>query len=176
MMEIKDYILAIGITTTFLISVYNLYLSVKNRKNTLREHLYKEQLAMCGKLINAFYLMNTEISKGFFNYNVDYQKVTEFAENIGYIIFQNEYLAPDSLLTLANDTVTSSQDFLDASLQDAKKFQEEYERYFQHYYSLITFIRDYFGIKDLSKENQKLYIIPKYMKDFQRDNRNSFKK
>ena len=49
-----------------------------------------------------------------------------------------------------------------------------YDAYFENYFMLIILLRDYFGIDDLSKENQKLYKLPRYykslMKKFNKSN------
>ena len=42
--------------------------------------------------------------------------------------------------------------------------QQAQKMYFEDYYLLVVLLRDYFGIDDLSKENQRLYNQPEYYK------------
>ena len=61
--NLKDMFYTFGILTTFILSSVNVYISFKNRKNSLRESLYKEQLSFISKLNSEFYNLHSDLSK-----------------------------------------------------------------------------------------------------------------
>ncbi|TDE43163.1 hypothetical protein E0I26_11140 [Flavobacterium rhamnosiphilum] len=163
-METKDILFIIGIMATLAVSLVNLYFTAKNRKNNLREHIYKEQIRICTLIINDFYKLNLHITELFENPEVQNDSVNKF-EIIGAIIYQHEHILPNNIVTLSNETLYKSEGFF-VSLREKNqaKTEEEYKEYFNNYYLLVILIRDYFGIDSLSKENQTLYKLPKYYK------------
>lgn len=162
---IKDIIYILAISLTAVISIINLYYTVKNRKNPLREHVYKEQLIGAGKLIVAFYDLNNEISQIFNAKEIRNDNLQVMIQKVGESIYQYEYLMIDEIITLANEVVTGSDSFfLAISSGKLEEINMHYENYFKSYFSLIQLLRDTFGIDELSKENQSLYKLPKYLK------------
>jgi methyl-accepting chemotaxis protein len=161
----KDIIYIIAISLTAVISIINLYYTVKNRKNPLREHVYKEQLVGAGKLIAAFYQLNNEISRIFNAREISNDNLQEMIEKVGESIYQYEHIMVNEIITLANEVVTGSDSFfLAIGSGKLEEINMNYENYFKSYFSLIQLLRDTFGIDELSKENQSLYKLPKYLK------------
>lgn len=161
----KDIFYIISILATLLFSIINLFYLIKNRKNPLREHVYKEQLVAASKLISAFHRLNTEISRIFNAREFTGEDFQNSAANVGEALYQYEHIMIDEIITLANEVVTGSENFLIAIADgDREKISLSYEEYFKNYFLLIQLLRDTFGIDELSKENQSLYKLPKYLK------------
>jgi len=161
----RDIIYILAISITALLSIINLYYTVKNRKNPLREHVYKEQLLGVGKIMAAFYQLNNEISRIFNAKEVQNDNLQVLIEKVGESIYQYEHIMIDEIITLANEVVTQSDSFFIAiSSGKLEEINLNYDNYFKSYFSLIQLLRDTFGIDELSKENQSLYKLPKYLK------------
>lgn len=173
-METKDILFSIGIFVTLIIGVINIYLTYKNRTNNLREHIYKEQTKICNLLIDQFVQLNFHISALYDDENIKNESPEKF-EKIGEIISKNEHILPNHIITLSNETLYKCQPFFEAlATKDRNRIKLGYDAYFENYFLLIILLRDYFGIDDLSKENQKLYKLPRYYKSviekFNKDN------
>lgn len=159
-METKDYIYSIGIFTSIVFSGYNLFIALKNRRNSMREHLYKEQIA----LIQRIFLKINEI-------NIEFDLIlnirsriydNEYSKNVkdlGDIIFSNQFILPEILLPKFAKLIKESEAFYSISLStsDWEKRKEAYEDYYNKYYSLVQFSKEYYGIDNLSNENNKLH-------------------
>ena len=61
--NLKDTFYLFGIFSTFIVSIVTLFIAFKNRKNSLRENLYKEQLNFVSKLTSEFYYLHSELTK-----------------------------------------------------------------------------------------------------------------
>ena len=102
-METKDWITLGGILLTLGVSVYSLSINIKNRKNAIREHLYKEQIDFFVKLCKEFTELNNLIPS-LFTKNEEFHKevlkqffekasmIDELFESHNYIIPNDHYL------------------------------------------------------------------------------------
>lgn len=163
-METKDILFSIGIGVTLIVGVINIYYTYKNRTNNLREHIYKEQTKICNLIIEQFVELNFHISALYEDEKLMNESPEKF-EKIGEIISKNEHILPNNIITLTNETLYKCQPFFEAlGAQDRNKMKIGYDSYFENYFTLVILLRDYFGIDDLSKENQRLYKLPRYYK------------
>jgi len=158
-METKDLFFSAGIIFTTIASAITLYLGFKNRRNTLREHLYKEQFAFFLLFLKSVNKLNFEI-EGLIN-DPEKRKQNNFYENLEVV--SNEYYNCEFLLTnelsgLINNLIFQSNKFYTSYLSTNKKeYNLFYNKYFDSYTSMLNYIRDFIGTNELSKENKILH-------------------
>ena len=109
--NLKDMFYTFGILTTFILSSVNVYISFKNRKNSLRESLYKEQLSFISKLNSEFYNLHSDLSKLEKSQNLQLDTKDKI-EIIFGVMFSNTHISSDVILTSATNTLNSALDFL----------------------------------------------------------------
>ena len=162
-MEIKDLLSSIGLPIAALtISGISLYISFQNRRNAIREHLYKEQILFFTSLLEqtskiGFHFedvqLNKTISEGIDNliqkeiYDLDklldkYIIIVpdEKMYNLIHLVIMNAYRV--STVLIAKKGLVNNKDL---------------EPFDDSHYKLIDELRDYIGVETLSKENLSLY-------------------
>lgn len=155
--NLKDMFYTFGILTTFILSSVNVYISFKNRKNSLRESLYKEQLSFISKLNSEFYNLHSDLSKLEKSQNLQLDTKDKI-EIIFGVMFSNTHISSDVILTSATNTLNSAIDFLNnLNFENQRTVNEKFNVYFENYKNLRTVLRNELGVKSLSEENQKLF-------------------
>ena len=156
--NLKDTFYLFGIFSTFIISVVTVIIAIKNRKNSLRESLYKEQLNFVAKLTSEFYYLHSELTKINNGKEKDQNETANKIENIFGVMFSNTHLGCDNILNKASETLNSINDYL-KSVEEKKSEtkNENFEAYFKNYTELINIMRSEMGVHSLSKENEKLF-------------------
>lgn len=150
---------------TMLIGLANLYLTLKTRSNTLREHIYKEQINLYYKIFKLLTELNNEtdilMNSTFKRDNYFEQK----RDNLISIIFETQFIIPDELLTKTKNIVNSGTDFYMAYLlTSSNDLTEKYKKYYNDYFSLITFARTFFGVDSLTQQNTNLHKQNNFVK------------
>ncbi|HEA23312.1 MAG TPA: hypothetical protein ENH87_20710 [Pricia antarctica] len=158
-METKDIFYIVGISSTIILSLITLNVNLKNRRNALREHLYKEQVSFLQELFKELTKMNVEFDKIFNNSdnrkNNNYQ---ETLERIALIVYDNEFLLPNDLTILLKKLIEESQEFYLIQIgTNNEKIGKAYREYYERYYALLEYIKDFIGTNSLSIENKKLH-------------------
>jgi hypothetical protein len=155
----KDYFYIIGIIASVLFSLFNYRISIKNRRNSLREHIYKKQLEVLTELCLKINSLNSEIDKMINNSAMRAKNDYEIkVDAVGKIMFDNQFILANDVITLSNNLITKSTEFYESYLSFEKgKVEIKYKEYFSEFFTLITSIRKDFGIDNLTKENQKIY-------------------
>lgn len=163
-MEFKDYFYIFGIIVSFSIGLFNVRMMLKNRRNSMREHIYKEQLNIISELFIKFSILNREIDSLVNNSQKRFENTFEDKFNlVGELIFENQFILPNDIITLANNTLTKSEKFYSDLLNMANTNElNTYEEYYKRYFELLIIVRGYYGIDSLSKENQKIHGIPSF--------------
>ncbi|SHK76475.1 hypothetical protein SAMN04488028_108121 [Reichenbachiella agariperforans] len=158
-METKDVFYIIGICATLTLSIITLYLNLKNRRNALREHLYKEQIDFFKDLFLELNKMNAEFDKIINNPNrIKESEYQNIINNIASVFQNNEFLIPSEIAELSKNLIVDSQEFYLIQLgSDTKKKQLAYEVYYEQYYSLLKYVKDFYGTDNLSIENKNLH-------------------
>ena len=155
--NLKDMFYTFGILTTFILSSVNVYISFKNRKNSLRERLYKDQLSFISKLNSEFYNLHSDLSKLEKSQNLQLDTKDKI-EIIFGVMFSNTHISSDVILTSATNTLNSALDFLNnLNFENQRTVNEKFNVYFENYKNLRTVLRNELGVKSLSEENQKLF-------------------
>ena len=158
-METKDYILGGGILVTFLIGVFNFSLALKNRRNTLREHLYKEQINFFSKFLVGVNKLNFEI-EGLIN-NPSRRSDNNFYELIqlmSYDYYNSEFIIPAEISGLIHNHIFKGNQFYSVCLTtNENKIAAAYSNYFESYTGMLNRIKEFIGTNELSTENKKLH-------------------
>jgi hypothetical protein len=156
--NLKDFFYLFGIFSTFIISVVTIFITFKNRKNTLRESLYKEQMNFISKLTNEFYNLHSDLSKLKNNHKIDIQETKLKIEKIFGVMFSNTHIGSTKILEKSGDTLSSVTVLIsEFENENIENFESNFETYFDNYRELINVIRIELGVNSLSKENQKLF-------------------
>ena len=95
-MEIKDWIYSIGLVLTFTVSVVSLFINVKNRKNAIREHLYKEQMTFFLELSKEFGVLSKYFENILFEKKLTDEADSDLNKQIDFS--KNNELSPSQLL------------------------------------------------------------------------------
>ena len=88
--ELKNLFYFFGILTSALISFLSLLITLKNRRNQLRESLYKEQINFASKLSNEFYNIHYDLIRVNKGNESNIQMATTKIENIFDLIFNTQ--------------------------------------------------------------------------------------
>jgi len=170
-MDTKDYFTLFGVTSALVISVINIYYTIKNRSNAIREHLFKEQIGLSYKLFREFSTLNKE-TDALVN-NIKQNKFQEQLELINNFIYENEFILPNEIQTMAKNALAKGSNYyMDILSTDEAKYYQTYREYYQSYFDLIKYTRSFFGIDKLSDENRNLHQRSKLL-SLQEDLKNS---
>lgn len=152
-MELKDKIFAIGIIATSLIGIINIAITIKNRKNSLRESLYKEQLNFFSKLMEENFKLYATLIRAHHRKNFlesDKIIIDQEIEKIFNTMYSSYHLMTESL-------VIKLTNFIDAILKFQKSGNEDFEKNFLEYFDksndFLNSIRKEVGTDNLSKTN-----------------------
>lgn len=161
-MELKDKFFAIGIIATFIIGIVNIFITIKNRKNSLRESLYKKQLIFFSKLMEENFKLHSILIRAYHRKNFlesDHIIIDELIEKMFNTMHSNYYLMTESL------TVKLTK-FIDVMLKFQKSANADFEKNFVEYFeksnNFLNSIRKEVGTDNLSKTNMKLYNTYNY--------------
>lgn len=158
-MEIKDIVFSTGIVATLIIGLFTLALGFKNRRNTLREHLYKEQITFFSKFLLDVNKLNLEI-EGLLN-NPSKRKANNFyelLEVVSYQYYNFEFLIPNEISWLINNLIFKGNKFYLIYLStDEDKIRVAYSNYFESYTDMLNYIKEFIGTNELSNENRILH-------------------
>lgn len=158
-MDFKDTFYIIGILTSLMVSIFTIRNEIKNRRNSLREHIYIEQLNSISDLILMFTRFNKEIDS-LINFS-NRRQSNDFnfhLEELEKIILNNQYLLPNEIIKESRMAIQiSHQLYLDICDDKRTADHGSYDNYYGKYFQLIALIRKHFGIDQLSKENQKIH-------------------
>ena len=156
--NLKDILYLFGIFSTFLISVITIIIAIKNRKNSLRENLYKEQMNFISKLTSEFYILHSDLTRIRSNHNIDIQATRLKIEKVFAVIFSNTHIGSDKILGKSGDTLNSVGTFLnELENENPEMLELNFKTYYNNYMELINIIRIELGVNSLSKENKKLF-------------------
>jgi hypothetical protein len=161
-MELKDLITFIGVISALTLGIVNLIYLVKNRRNSIREHLYKEQIANTYKIFERFTKLNQEIDSVFNNSEKrQNNKVEDLQSETSNFIYSLEFVMSNDFLALSNDALKEITKFyLECLSTDKERTTNAYKNYYDKYYELVKLTREQFGIETLTKENETLHKSP----------------
>jgi len=159
-MEAKDTFYILGIIVTVVTSSFTLMLGFKNRRNSLREHLYKEQIIFFTKFLGNVNKLNFEIESILNNpskrSNNLFYKILEVISNEYY---NYEFLIPNEISGLVHNLIFKGNQFYSMFLTtDDNKIRTTYSNYFDSYTEMLNAIKEFVGTTVLSNENKELHL------------------
>lgn len=155
-MELKDIFYTLGILFTFSIGLLNYITTLKNRRNVLREHVYKEQFNVFSKLNFEFHKLNCILIKAL-KVKVNNDVIKENIENIENIFYSNIHILPTKLSFIFKELITLGEDFVVKNDQtNSILLPECYNDFNEKYYVFIKLIVKELGVSELYVENKKL--------------------
>lgn len=152
--NLKDTFYFFGILPTFILSAITVIIAIKNRRNPLRENVYKEQLLFVSKLVTEFYFLHSQMTKINNGIEVDKNGIEEKIEKVFGVMFSNMHIGSNKVLIKSAETLKSTNLYLKNSDDNTKK--DMFKLYFKNYNDLNNTIREEMGIDSLSQENEKL--------------------
>lgn len=156
--SLKDTFYLFGIFSTFIISVVTIIIAIKNRKNQLRENLYKEQLNFIGKLTTEFYHLHADLTKIKNGAEISKIEIGAKIENVFGVMFSNTHIGSDKILKKASSTLNCVNEFLkNIEEKNTEMTRENFGAYFKNYKELTNIMRNEMGVHSLSKENEMLF-------------------
>lgn len=160
-MELKDWIYSIGLILTFGVSVFSLILNIKNRRNAIREHLYKEQFAyfiklseILGRLVKCYedVLLEGELLEG------KYSEIEKLNFSMELLTDQNDLIIPNEIISILYKVESESRKLESIIFTKSGDIVgEDLEPFYKVYDELLEDIRAFMGVDALSDENKKLY-------------------
>ncbi len=158
-MDTKDYILSTGIVVSIVVSLITLSLGFKNRRNALREHLYKEQISFFSKFLLGVNKLNFEI-EGLINISSkrNNNNFYELLETVSFDYYNYEFFIPTEISGLIHNLIFKADGFYLVYVStDEAKIRTTYSNYFKSYTDMLNHIKDFIGTNELSKENSILH-------------------
>ncbi len=158
-MEIKDSIYCIGLILTFGVSLFSLIINIKNRRNSIREHLYKEQMSYFIKLSRELHLaleMFYDVSRRKILDDDTNNQIEKHSDEIYLLTETYDFITPDDLISAINLAIKKGDELHLKAIKgqitkiDISDFQDAY-------FNLVEDIRDQLGVDRLSDENKKMY-------------------
>lgn len=139
----------------------NLLLAEDNRRNALREHLFKEQILFFKEMMRQIVAIGVlfddvqidkEISEECDN------KIEKAIDELNAFFDSNVLIIPNTEIYDRISFVISEADELYFLLirQEGKATDEEYDRFFDAFYIATDTIREFYGIEELSKETLEI--------------------
>ena len=152
--NLKDIFYVVGIISAFIIGATNIYIALKNRRNSLRDNIYKAQLNFISDLLKEFYHLHRELTR-LSNNKATNGDPRDKIEMIFETSFSNMHLSSEQTLNQISETLNKSLDFINCKDNTQKK--EKFDIYFSDFTNLISLLRKEIGTDPLSKENQLLH-------------------
>ncbi|MGO4821432.1 MULTISPECIES: hypothetical protein [unclassified Flavobacterium] len=155
-MELKDGFYILGILSTFIIGLLNYLNTTKNRRNFLRELVYKEQFRIMGQLNSELHQLNLYIIKGFKEVE-ELQNIKLKIIDIDNLIYSNNYLLPSKLFDELKELISVSEEFvLLVKQEEISTLDSCHDRFSQKYWDVIQSIIKCLGISELFVENNNI--------------------
>jgi hypothetical protein len=138
----------------------NLFLAYKNRRNSLREHVYKEQLIFFHKLSYEISVIYSHFEDIYVDQSISEEKdiaiekkieaIHQLVDTHDFLISNSVYFPIDSIVRIIDNL------FLQALKQGGKITESELDKLSDSQIFLMDKIREFAGIDELTKENNEL--------------------
>lgn len=159
-METKDWIYSIGLFLTFGVSIISLIITIKNRRNAIREHLYKEQIDYFKKLSKEFSILtncfdDVRLEKKLSDENDSI--IVKQLDEIYSMSFIYDFITPDEILSSISRVDKAANDLHFQIMKNNGTFsKEDSALFYKSYFDLLEDIREFLGVDKLSDENKML--------------------
>jgi len=158
-----NYEISVADICAILISSFAIYISIKNRRNALRENLYNRQLDAFQKVIDEIvdiedlvddYLAEKELNQQE-EMNFAKEKSLEKIEKFLHFEIKNALLMPDKI-DIEISKVTLQLNMMVSKFYSNELLKEDSEVLGNKIFDLEQEIRSFIGLEKLSRENQRL--------------------
>lgn len=159
-MDTRDVLTLIGVISVLIVSTINIAITLRNRRNVIREHLFKEQININYKLFVELTKLNHEADQLINNNEKRFENDFENKISIiNHFIYENQFILPDDTISLINNLINKSSDYYMKIIStDRKNSEKKYLEYYEAYFLLVKHVRNFFGTDSLSNENKNLHI------------------
>lgn len=155
-MDLKDTLYALGIIATFVLSLLNYITTLKNRRNFLREHFYKEQFNVLGNLNSEFHDLNTILIKSLKS-KADLEIINNKVKEIENIFYSNSHLLSTKVLSEFKEAILIVESFTKIIANDEMTLLDDcYSKFIQKYSDILKIIISDLGVSELFTENKSL--------------------
>lgn len=158
-MQTRDVIYIVGIMLSITLGVFSFFISIKNRRNAIREHIYKEQFNFFLKVLNELNLALTIFYDSFANKKLVPEKDKEL-ETIFAKLYQlqdtHDFITPNEIVFDLTNVIMQADNLHVKAIKNPIT-EEEISTLHNNYFKLEDKIREFFGSDKLSDENRKLY-------------------
>lgn len=157
-LESKDWVYLTGIILSFVVGVLSLFINIKNRRNAIREHLYKEQYIFFYKISKEFsYTLDTFIDIQIETKLTDKlsNKINMHFAEIGNILDTYDFIIPEDLFKQVYATNKSLYALFKTSKEN-KITDADMALCYDIFFNMQDDARMFFGIEKLSLENRNM--------------------
>ncbi|UUW08680.1 hypothetical protein NLG42_21565 [Flavobacterium plurextorum] len=157
---LKDLFYLIGIIATLYLGIKNISLSNKNRKNSLRESVFKEQITFMLKLSSEVIKLHRSLSFLNNKTTVTDEQQKEIIEQILIIhevLLTYSVICSNNVLELTKITIDNANTFLEYKIGKNESSEEKYNEYVVSFTNIMSQFKKELGIEKLKKENESLF-------------------
>ena len=157
-METRDIIYTIGISATLIISLVALFINIRNRRNGMREHLYKEQMAFFVSLSRELHLVSeyylTILREGVLSQEVDEQLEIVY-DRIDTMGEAHDFITPEEISDYLSDVIKIGG-YLHLKSMEESITDKDMRSFDNALLNLTDAMREHMGVDKLSHENRRL--------------------
>lgn len=158
-MEVVEILTVVGIIASLVLGLLSLWLGIKNRRNTFREIIYKDQYAYFMKLSKEFAYLGESLAQLIVTEN-DYTEEKEATvfntlEKIYWLTEENEVISPDDVYGSITKAYSAGME-LHKKVLNIGLHKKDVDNYREIIMDLDNHFRDFLGVDALSDENKKM--------------------
>lgn len=155
-----ETITVVAVTVSVILSAFSVLISLKNRRNALREKVFEKQFDMYMEFSEKAALIDTLLT----NLNTKYSNNKETTQHlfnqiqgVDHILTKSEIIIPDDLYKSFNEFMNYCNDRIIQIMEKPEEFlNNEKKEFIKRIFDFEMEIRDYIAIDKLSEENRKL--------------------
>ena len=158
-MELKDIFYTAGILVTMIVSLISLRINLKNRRNGIREHVYKEQMKFFTQLSQEMYYVNEmldEISATKKITEKQVEKLEAAYDKVDILTETYDFITPDEMLSKLYLLYQAWHEIALKLIKEEPILKENISKFKQIFWDLTEDIRAHLGVDKLSEENRRL--------------------
>jgi hypothetical protein len=159
-MTLFQILTIIGIVATTVLGLFNLFISLKNRRNSLREHVFKEQLTFLLELRQELAKLEVSLeglNKPWADNKLVAQNVIACLNKLDELELSKNILLPDNLYLSTTKFITTAFKFANKVIQNPSLITKEEEKSFMNeILALEEEFREHIGLDKLTEENRRV--------------------
>ncbi len=158
-MELKDIFYTVGILVTMIVSIIALLVNIKNRRNGMREHLYKEQMKFFTQLAQEIYVVNellSNISVATIITEEQVEKLEAAYDKVDLLTETYDFITPDEILSKLYLLHSAWHEIVIKLIKAESITKENISKFKQIFWDLTEDIREHLGVDKLSDENRRI--------------------